>query len=100
MKMIKNVATMCLLLAMMGFLTGFNSPSTRIYETNESVGVTEQEVLNYLQGAPHYHWACCAEEIPGTNNWIANIENCGTATVYVSNGRIISHHDNNVHCPN
>lgn len=57
--------------------------------------VSAQDVINYLTGAPHYHWACCAELIPGTSNWTAQIEEGGTATVYVSNGIIVNHADAN-----
>jgi len=61
--------------------------------------ITAEEILNYLRGAPHYHpYACCAAPIPGTSNWIATIENCGTATVFVQNGIIIGHQDHNGYC--
>lgn len=59
----------------------------------EQLRITAQDILNYLQGPPHYHWACCAEPIPGTSNWTADIEEGGTATVFVSNGIITGHMD-------
>jgi len=64
-------------------------------------GVSNAAIIAYLKGAPHYHpYACCVVDIPGTCNSTATIENCGTATVYVQDGIIIGHLDNNGNCGN
>jgi len=60
--------------------------------------ITGEQIIAYLQGAPHFHWACCARPVPGSSNWTATIENCGSALVYVSNGIIVGHSDANGYC--
>lgn len=84
------------MLAMGMFAISATNPSngkSEIKPEESQLRVSAQDVLNYLQGAPHYHWACCAEPIPGTANWTAQIEEGGTATVYVSGGSIVGHAD-------
>lgn len=63
-------------------------------------GVTNAQITTYLQNCPHHHTVLWVENIPGTCNSLAAIENCGTATVYVNDGSIIGHLDNNGICPN
>jgi len=58
-------------------------------------GVSNAQIIDYLKNCSHHHsTACCVQDIPGTCNSTAQIENCGIATVYVSNGVIVMHADN------
>lgn len=61
-------------------------------------GVSNAQIISYLDNCPHHHSACCVVDIPGTCNSTANIENCGTATVYVIDGSIVGHLDSPGNC--
>ncbi|MBI3500344.1 MAG: hypothetical protein HY063_00970 [Bacteroidetes bacterium] len=63
-------------------------------------GVTSAQIISYLVNCSHHHTsACCVVDIPGTCNSNASIENCGTATVYVTDGIIVGHIDVAGVCP-
>lgn len=62
-------------------------------------GVSHAQIEAYLEGAPHYHTVFAIRDIAGTCNSEADIENCGKATVYVQNGRIVGHIDQTGYCP-
>ena len=60
-------------------------------------GVSNAQIISYLVNCNHHHTsACCVTDIPGTCNSKANIEMCGVATVYVSDGIIVGHADNGI----
>ena len=62
-------------------------------------GVSSAAIIEYLKTCSHHHTsACCVVDIPGGCNSTATIENCGTATVFVSNGIIVGHSDSNGIC--
>lgn len=77
----------------------FAISATPVKEAKVQCGVSNAQIIAYLQGAPHYHpYACCVVDIPGTCNSKATIENCGTATVFVVDGIIIGHTDAGGYC--
>lgn len=84
-------------LLILGLFTsfGFTNAGTSVTKPkiDETVAITADDIIEYLENCSHHHWACCATPIPGTSNWTAIIENCGTATVVVNNGIIIVHSD-------
>ncbi|MBI4929669.1 MAG: hypothetical protein HY841_02825 [Bacteroidetes bacterium] len=55
-------------------------------------GVSDDQIAYYLQTCSHHHTVYWVRDIVGTCNSAAGIE-LGTATVYVSNGVIVSHAD-------
>ena len=67
-------------------------------EECKQCGVTSAQVIEYLQNCSHHHTVSWVSDIPGTCNSSAGIENCGTATVYVSGGSIIGHQDQAGYC--
>jgi hypothetical protein len=68
-------------------------------ETAENpCGVGAAEVTAYLQNCSHHHTVYYVNQITGTCNFTAGIENCGTATVYVQDGIITTHADQNGIC--
>lgn len=72
----------------------FAISATPVANSKVQCGVSNAQIIAYLQGAPHYHpYVCCVQDIPGTCNSKATIENCGTATVFVVDGIIVSHAD-------
>ncbi|MBI3500776.1 MAG: hypothetical protein HY063_03195 [Bacteroidetes bacterium] len=62
-------------------------------------GVSNAQITSYLQNCSHHHSVFWVSDIPGTCNSNAGIENCGTATVYVTDGVIVGHVDANGICP-
>ena len=56
-------------------------------------GVSNAEVIEYLQNCSHHHTVYWVQDIPGTCNSKAGIEFGKTATVYVENGIIVGHLD-------
>ncbi len=56
-------------------------------------GVSNAQIQRYLETCPHHHTVYAVWDVPGTCNSKAATENCGTATVYVSDGIIIYHND-------
>lgn len=61
-------------------------------------GVTNEQISAYLQSCSHHHTVYAVWDVPGTCNSKASIENCGIATVYVGNGRVIGHMDETGYC--
>jgi hypothetical protein len=61
-------------------------------------GITNAQITTYLQNCSHHHTVTYVQDIPGTCNSKAGIENCGTATVYVSDGIIVGHSDEAGYC--
>jgi len=77
----------------------FAISATPLAKSKVQCGVSNAQIIAYLQGAPHYHpYVCCVTEIPGTCNSKATIENCGTATVFVQDGIVVGHSDANGIC--
>jgi hypothetical protein len=67
-------------------------------ELQKQCGVTNEQITSYLVNCPHHHSVSWVRDIAGTCNSQAGIENCGTATVYVSDGNIVGHQDNAGYC--
>lgn len=63
-------------------------------------GVSNQQIIDYLKNCSHHHTVYWVKDIVGTCNSQAGIENCGTATVGVSDGIIIWHTDAGGICAN
>src|ERR1051325_3421461 len=61
-------------------------------------GVTNAQIQTYLETCSHHHTVYWIQDIPGTCNSRAGIENCDNATVYVSGGAIIGHTDAGLSC--
>lgn len=76
-----------------------SAPNSSESDAQYQCGVSNQQIIAYLQGAPHYHTVYWVEDIPGTCNSKAGIENCKIATVYVQDGQIIGHADARGYCP-
>ena len=74
-------------------LAAFLVLSAATTNTKVQCGVSNAQIISYLQTCSHHHTACCVVDIPGTCNSKANIENCGTATVFVQDGIIVGHND-------
>ncbi len=72
--------------------------TTKISAENVSScgGVTGSMVADYLRNCSHHHTVYSEAPIPGTCNWLAQIESCGTSVVYVDNGIIIGHADSGI----
>ena len=87
---IKNVIISVMMLAM--FVTLSSASKVQC-------GVTNAQITSYLQNCSHHHTVSYVQDILGTCNSQAGIENCGTATVYVQDGMIIGHTDNSGICP-
>jgi hypothetical protein len=68
------------------------------YSKVKQCGVSNEQITSYLQNCSHHHSVSWVRDITGTCNSTAGIENCGTATVYVSEGAIINHTDNGGYC--
>jgi hypothetical protein len=66
--------------------------------TCKQCGVTNAQITTYLQECSHHHTVFAVHDIPGSCNSSADIEDCGTATVYVSGGSIIMHLDSPGYC--
>ena len=81
-------------------MAGFAAISAAPANTKVQCGVSNAQIISYLQCCPHHHSACCVVDIPGTCNSTASIENCGTATVFVQDGIIVGHTDNGGYCGN
>lgn len=63
-------------------------------ETMVQCGVNNAQIVSYLQNCSHHHTVTGdVVDIPGTCNSKVPIENCKTATVFVSDGQIIGHAD-------
>lgn len=77
----------------------FALSATPANESKVQCGVSNAQIEAYLEGAPHYHTVFWVEDIPGTCNSKAGIENCEIATVYVSDGRITGHIHSSGGCP-
>jgi hypothetical protein len=56
-------------------------------------GVSNAAIKEYLETCSHHHTVYNVWDVPGTCNSKATIENCYTATVYVSDGIVIGHMD-------
>ena len=67
-------------------------------ELQKQCGITNTQITTYLQTCSHHHTVRYVRDIPGTCNSEAGIENCGTATVYVSDGIIVGHGDQSGYC--
>lgn len=63
------------------------------FNTVNQCGVSNAAIQRYLENCSHHHTVYWVQDIPGTCNSNAGIENCGTATVFVSNGIIVGHTD-------
>ena len=62
------------------------------YNAVNSCGITAAQVTSYLENCSHHHSVSYVTPIEGTYNFTAGIENCGTATVYVTADGIITGH--------
>lgn len=69
-------------------------------ESKVQCGVSEDQIRSYLENGPHHHTTYWFRDIPGTCNSQVGIENCKIATVYVSDGTIITHLDSPTICGN
>ena len=69
------------------------SDASAQYNMVKQCGVSNDQITTYLQNCSHHHTVLWVRDITGTCNSLAGIENCGTATVYVSGGAIIGHDD-------
>ena len=67
-------------------------------EETKQCGVTNAQIQRYLETCSHHHTVYSVWDVPGTCNSKATIENCKTATVFVSEGEIIGHMDANGIC--
>ena len=61
-------------------------------------GVSNAQIKSYLETGSHHHTVYSVSDVPGTCNSKANIENCGTSTVFVFNGIIVGHSDSGGIC--
>lgn len=82
------------------FCLSATSVSVSAKEKTKQCGVTNTQIQRYLEGCSHHHTVYWVSDISGTCNSLAGIENCGTATVFVSEGIIVGHSDANGVCPN
>jgi len=73
-----------------------NASTTKVEEECLQCGVTNAQITEYLVSKGHTVYSVW--DIPGTCNSGANIENCMTATVYVSGGRIIGYSTSSGFC--
>jgi|ERR1051325_403402 hypothetical protein len=76
--------------------TNPSAPEKALTEECKQCGVTNTQVSDYLRNCSHHHTVFYVQDIPGSCNSSAGIENCGTATVFVSGGAIIGHADNGI----
>jgi hypothetical protein len=67
-------------------------------ELQKQCGITNAQITTYLQNCSHHHTVRYVQDIPGSCNSTAGIENCGVATVIVSDGIIAGHSDANGYC--
>ena len=79
--------------------------ATRITESTspestevKQCGVSNAQISDYLRNCSHHHTVYWVQDIPGTCNSKAGIENCKVATVVVESGIIMGHTDANVNC--
>lgn len=80
---------------------GLNSSELKSKDTKtKQCGVSDAQIISYLQNHPHNHTVYTVRDITGTCNSLARVENCVDATVYVDGGTITGHLDNNANCPN
>jgi hypothetical protein len=70
------------------------------YDATMQCGVSNSQITAYLQNCSHHHAVLWVTNIEGTCNSKAGIENCGTATVYVTEGVIVGHTDSQGYCGN
>ena len=100
MKTTKLFLASAIMFAVLSFnATGATEPvKANALEKVKACAVTAEDVKAYLQNGPHHHGVNWVVPIPGTANWSAGIENCGTATVYTSNGIITGHSDQSGIC--
>jgi hypothetical protein len=91
MKPTKLLLASAILLAV--FCVSATSSTTSASDEMLQCGVTNAQITTYLQECSHHHTVYWVQDIVGTCNSKAGIENVGTATVYVSNGIVISHTD-------
>lgn len=78
--------------------TGSNAlPAVSGGAAYSAVQITEQEVEYYLEHCEHRHNVLWVEQL-SNGYFMAGIENCGTSTVEVTNGRIVKHLDQNGIC--
>ena len=87
-------------MALLAFLViSAAKPVASSNEECKQCGVSNSQIIEYLKNCSHHHSsACCVVDIPGTCNSTASIENCGTATVFVTGGSIIGHSDSQGFC--
>lgn len=99
MKTIKILLTSCVM--MLVLVAGASRTAESSSPTSTEIkqcGVSNAQITAYLQDCAHHHTVYWVQDIPGTCNSLAGIESCGTATVYVQNGRIIAHGDAQGYC--
>ncbi len=82
-----------------GMNVNMHSMSVKTFSAKkDQCGVTDAAVATYLRNCSHHHSVTSVTDIPGTCNFSAAIENCGTATVYTSDGIVVGHMDNYSPC--
>ena len=95
MKTIKFLLTSLVMMAVLTVSATRTTESTSPESTEmKQCGVSNSQISTYLRNCSHHHTVYWVQDISGTCNSLAGIENCGTATVYVSDGVIIYHADN------
>ena len=62
-------------------------------------GFTNAQITSCLQNCSRHHTVYWVRDITGTCNSLAGIESCDQATVYVSDGSIVGHTDQNYKHP-
>lgn len=99
MKTIKILLTSLTMMLVLTVDATRTSNSTSPHSTEvKQCGVSNETITKYLERSSHQHTVYWVQDIPGTCNSLAGIENCGTATVLVQNGNIIAHTDANGIC--
>ena len=99
MKTTKLLLTSCIMMAVMSVSAtrtiDASSPESTVVK---QCGVTNAQIASYLRNCSHHHVPGAITDIPGTCNSSVAIENCKTATVFVSEGIIITHSDVGISC--
>jgi len=71
----------------------FAISATPVKESKVQCGVSNAQIISYLENGPHHHTVYSVSDIRGTCNSSATIEEGFISTVYVVDGIVVAHTD-------
>ena len=101
MKVLLTSLAMMLSVVLLSSATNPTEPTAIVLtsESSQQCGVTNAQITTYLQECSHHHTVYWVQDISGTCNSLAGIENNKAATVIVQSGIIVGHSDANYNPP-